>query len=509
MKKILFITLAAIWMISATSSTAKLHSRTEKANVADTVAILAEKAEKGDAVAQNTFGLWYYTGKNVKQDFRTAFTWWSKSAKQQNADAIGNMAMCLQLGKGTKKDTITALKMYKIAIKKGNNGIVPQHEAIVKNTKDMFSCRLLYDCYSNGIGVKRDAKKAEAYLRILSEGGDVESQFNLALKCLNSKRPQEAAKLFKAAAVKGYVAAIYYYGFLTFSGMGTKQDKTNGIKLMQIAADKGFKAAHYQLGKIFYNGDGTAKDIDKAIEFLGEATNENKDAAWLLAMCHLETTPPDLFLAVQWMAEAVKTHEKDFNKLMATNEGDGVYDYILGLRKYYVDKDYEAAIKMFKNVAKVSPEGYTMHAVCLANKNYGKRNLKKAIKTLEKAVKEGSVAAKYYLASIYRQEGKNKQAMELLKAAADGGIAFAQCRLGDMLFTGDGVVRDYVKAASYYLMAEKQNYLTPESAQNLITCYERGISSLPDVENYKQRITELRKITPNNNLTNMLRAIKE
>lgn len=68
MKKILFITLAAIWMISATSSTAKLHSRTEKANVADTVAILAEKAEKGDAVAQNTFGLWYYTGKNVKQD---------------------------------------------------------------------------------------------------------------------------------------------------------------------------------------------------------------------------------------------------------------------------------------------------------------------------------------------------------------------------------------------------------------------------------------------------------
>ena len=254
--------LATFFTLSAVGVTRQqIHSSAK--TVRDTVAVLMEKAEKGDAIAQNTLGLWYYTGKNVKQDYRAAFTWWSKSAKQQNPDAIGNMAMCFQLGKGTKKDSITAFKMYVIAIKEGNKSILPQHEGIVKNTGNLFSCRLLYKCYSNGVGVQRDARKAESYLRILADGGDIESQFDLALKCLNSKRVQEAAKLFKVAAEKGNVAAIYYYGYLTFNGMGTAQNKADGMKLMQIAADKGFTAAYYQLGKAYYNGDGTEKDLQK------------------------------------------------------------------------------------------------------------------------------------------------------------------------------------------------------------------------------------------------------
>ena len=508
MKKLLFIMLATFFTLSAVGVTRQqIHSSAK--TVRDTVAVLMEKAEKGDAIAQNTLGSWYYTGKNVKQDYRAAFTWWSKSAKQQNPDAIGNMAMCFQLGKGTKKDSVTAFKMYVIAIKEGNKSILPQHEAIVKNTGNLFSCRLLYKCYSNGVGVQRDARKAESYLRILADGGDIESQFDLALKCLNSKRVQEAAKLFKVAAEKGNVAAIYYYGYLTFNGMGTAQNKADGMKLMQIAADKGFTAAYYQLGKAYYNGDGTEKDLQKAVAYLGEAASNNKDAAWMLGLCHLETMPSDLFFAVQWMAESVKKYEKEFNKLLAENMEKPIYNYILGLKKYYVDKDYEAAIKVFKDVAKESPEGYTMQAVCLANKNYEKRNVKKAMKTLEKAVKEGSVVANYYLSSLYEQEGDKDQFIELLKTAADGGVAFAQCKLGDMLFMGDGMAKDYVKAAEYYLKAEKQNYLTPASAQNLIVCYERSISSLPDVKNAKQRIAELKKIKPNNNLVDMLRAIKE
>lgn len=508
MRKLLFMMLATVCALSVARA-ARHQAQTGIKLASDTVAVLTAKAEKGDAIAQNTLGLWYYTGKNVKQDYRTAFTWWSKSAQQQNADAIGNMAMCFQLGNGTKKDSVTAYKMYIIAINKGNKSILPQHEAIVKNTGSLFSSRLLYDCYTNGIGVKRDAQKAEAYLRVLAAGGDVESQFDLALKCLNSKRVEEAVRLFKAAAGQGNVAAIYYSGHLTFNGMGTKQDKVDGMKLMQIAADKGFVAAYYQLGKAYYNGDGTAKDLPKAIAYLIEAAGSNKDAAWLLGQCYLETTPPDLYLAVQWMAEAVKKHEEDFNELLAANTDKPIYNYILGLRKYYKDKDYEAAIKVFKEVAKDSPEGYTMQAVCLANKNYGKRDVKKAMKTLEKAAKKGSMVANYYLSSLYGQDGDKDKALELLRTAADGGVAFAQCKLGDMYFSGEGIAKDYVKAAEYYRKAEKQNYLSPASAQNLIACYERSISSLPDINNSKQRIAELKETKQNNNLVDMLWAITE
>lgn len=77
----------------------------------DSVAIMKEKAEKGDAVAQNQMGVWYYVGKKVKQDYKVALDWWAKSAKQNNPDAIGNMAMCYQLGNGIKKDSVMAMTL--------------------------------------------------------------------------------------------------------------------------------------------------------------------------------------------------------------------------------------------------------------------------------------------------------------------------------------------------------------------------------------------------------------
>lgn len=515
MKKLFSIIISLMMANACLTAQASVTSHNMSRNdVKDSIKSITDKAKQGNAAAQNTLGLWYYTGKNVKQDYRTALTWWSKSAEQENADATGNMALCFQLGHGTKKDSVTAIKLYKKAIKKGNKSIIPQHEAIVRNTGSAFSSRLLYDCYNEGIGVKRDTQKAEAYMKRLAETGDVKIMYALALKHLNGKQIQDAARLFKEAAAKGNTGAIYYYGYLMFKGMGVKQDKANGIKLMQKAADKGFNAACHQLGTVYYEGDGVEKDLNKALTYLKKAAATNKDAAWLTALCYINGTPQDLYFATQWMAEAARSHEKDFNRLMADNKDRALYSYILGLKKYYTDKDYDAALKLFKTTAKMkSAEGMTMQAVCMANKAYEKRNPKKAVKTLEKAIKEGSVMALYCLASLYENgegtEQDKARALDLLRKAADGGIGYAQCKLGDMYFTGEGTTQDYVQAAKYYLAAEAQNQLTPASAMKLAVCYERGISSLPDVNNAKQRIAKLKSTKVNDNLINMLKAIKE
>ena len=48
----------------------------------DTVSVVIEKAKKGDAVAQNTLGVWYYTGKDsIKQNHKAALQWWARSAQ--------------------------------------------------------------------------------------------------------------------------------------------------------------------------------------------------------------------------------------------------------------------------------------------------------------------------------------------------------------------------------------------------------------------------------------------
>ena len=507
----------AMTTLSFASCPVKKVTKTNNTPV-DTVAVIRDKAQKGDAKAQNTLGTWYYTGKeSIEQDFRQAFTWWGQSAKQGNSNAIGNMAMCYQLGRGTKKDSTMAVNLYKSAIKKGNKDIIPQHEQIVENSKSIFSCLLLRDCYLSGIGVEKDFKKASSFLEKAAEYGDMNSQFSQGLSFLNGNQADKAVEWFKRAASKGHVGAIYYYGNLMHKGMGITQNKEKGIKYLELAASKGFPMADYQLGRIYYEGDGLERDYSKAIPHLTKAAFKgNASAKWLLGTSYLKGNgvTQDYYRATQWFAEVGTTsHQKEMDKLLQ-EDNEGLYSqYLLGLKKYHVEKDYASAIEYFTKVNKAkNPEGATMLGVCMANKDYAKRNLKKAIKTLTRAC-ETSDVANYYLSAMYETgtgvDKDDKKALELLQKAADKGIAYAQCKLGDRYLTGNGVVKDFTKAAQLYLQAEAQNYLTPQSAKNLAECYKKKLSVLPDLNNAEKRIEQLGKQRNNNNLIRLLSMIEK
>lgn len=518
MKRII-VMISLLMAVSTMAFSAQPSKKNLKKEVVDSTAVIMNKAQAGDAAAQNTVGVWYYTGKDsIKQDYKQALQWWARSAKQENADAIGNMAMCYQLGRGTEKDSLMAVKLYHAAIKKGNTGIIPQHERIVKNTKSVFSSLMLRDCYQKGIGVKKDYKKATAYQEIAAEGGHVESQFAIAMNYLNSKQADKAAIWFKKAASQGNVGAIYYYGYLQFNGMGISQDKALGIKYLELASKKGFPMADYQLGKICLEGDGVEKESEKAFNYFKSAAYHGiPEAMWELGKLYMkgEGTCTDYHLATQWLAETGSTsHKKDFEKLLKDDNNGMFTQYLTGLSKYYVDKDYASAIEYFKKVEKAkNVEGTTMLGLCYANKDYSKQNEKKAFKTLTKAA-ENSKVANYYLASLYESSGigvtkDDKTAVDLLKKAADDGIALAECELGDRYMTGNGVPTDFTKAAQLYLDAEAQNQLSPESAKNLVECYKKKLSVLPDLADADKRIEKLEKQKENTNLINILKLIEK
>lgn len=513
----IFCFLMGTMVMNAAPPVKKVPQKTTPAE-ADSTEVIMKKAESGDAAAQNTVGVWYYMGKGtVQKDYSKAIKWWALSAKQDNASAIGNMAMCYQLGRGVEKDSVLAITLYEKAIKKGNAGIIPQHEEIVKNTGSAFSSTLLYECYSKGIGVKRNAKKANEYQEKIAEAGNVEFQYAVALRLLNNKQADEAVTWFKRAAKQGHTGAIYYYGYLVFNGMGIAQDKPKGIQYLELASKKDFVMANYQLGRIYHAGDGVEQDYDKAIGYIIKAAEgRNGDAQWLLGTCYLkgEGVPVNYYFATQWLAEAVaKNHKKQMNELLkADNEGT-FSQYLMGLRKYYVDKDYASAVTYFTKVDKAkNMEGKTMLGVCLANKDYSKQNLKKAVKTLTKSSVESPVA-NYYLATMYETgtgvEKDDAKALELLQKAAEGGVPYAQCKLGDRYMTGTGVAKDFTKAAQLYLKAEAQNYLTPASAKYLAMCYEQKLGVLPDMKNAQKRIESLNSQHANGNLVALLKLLEE
>lgn len=516
MKKIVIFIALAIFAGAAVNAVPSKKKPTKPAAAqVDTIAMMIDKANKGDAKAQNTVGIWYYNGKDtLRQDYKKALNYWFLSAKQGNAYAIGNMAMCYQLGRGADKDSLTAVKLYKKALTQGNKSLIPKHEQLVKNHGSLFSSLLLRDCYRDGIGTDVDQKKYAYYLEKAASAGHEASQYELALLLLNSNRADKAASWMKKAAGQGNVGATYYYGLLLFNGQGVAQNKSEGINYLKKASAKGFSMADYQLGRILYDGDGITQDYAKAVEYLKKAASKNRvDAKWLLGKCYLDGTgvDQDYASAAQWLSDAAKSHEDDLKALLK-NDKDGIFtQYLKGLKNYYVTKDFGAAIDCFKKVEKAkNVEGTAMKALCLANEGYAKRNDKKAVKILNKIAGK-SATADFALSSML-EEGRGtdvdaKRALSLLEQAADKGLASAQCALGDKCMTGDGVVKDMTKAARLYLLAEAQGRLTYLSAQNLAVCYEKKIGILPDLANAAKRIEQLRGYKINDTLVEMLKSI--
>lgn len=488
---------------------------TQEQLIADSLASLTDKASKGDAKARNTLGTWYYLGKNVPKNYERAAKYWALAAEQENVDALGNLAMCYQQGKGVKQDSTKAVGLYTRAIQKGNKDVLKQHIELADKQNNLFSSLLLYDLYTKGTGVNRDQKKAHEYLKKSASLGHVDSQVKFALLCLNEKNTKDAVTWFKKAADKGDLSSIYYYGYLLFKGMGISQDKVSGINYLEQAARRGLVSADNMLGQIYYEGDGTERDVTKAVKHLKKAALAKKgDSQFILAQCYKngEGVGQDYDLAAQWLAEAFRhQQENEVKTLVKDGSDENFRNYIDGLKKYYIDKDFETAAKLFKKTDKAGiAEGLTMQGMCLASTDNPKQNAKKAFKILTEAATKSTVA-KYQLAQLYKEGiGTDKnmdKARELILQAAEKGNGYALDEAGDIYFEGRGVAQDYVKAAEYYLQAEALSKLTSSSARNLIKCYNMGISSLPDMNKKDERIQALNKVSSADNLLEMLRKL--
>ena len=519
MKKSYFILLAiAIFTMTCEAQAQKRQARPKKKVEVkkDTLTIIQDRVKDGDAVAMNILGSWYYAGKNVEKDYKKAASMFTKAADKGNAQAIGNMAMCYQTGNGLKKDSMLAVKLYEKSVKEGNTALIKQHEEAAKKGS-AFSGMLLYDIYSQGIGVKVDEKAAYTNLKRASDANSTEAQVKYGLACMRASEHKSAANVFQKLAAKNHPTGVYYTGYLLYKGLGVNQDKTKGLSYLAKAANMGMPNADYYLGKAYLDGDGVAKDETKAVSHLEKAAvlQTRPDAKWLLGNCYLDGVgvKQDYAVAAKWLAEVAlhKDYADKFKALLSEKRQTNFNTYLNGLKAYYVNKDYNTAMKVFKQLGKSkNPEAQTMQALCLLDENYDKHNYKKGLKLLEQAAGTSAMAASK-LGEIYDKgqlvEKNPKKAVELFEKAAGKGYGEAVCRMGLKYFNGEGVPQDYVKAAKYLLRAEALQSLTAEGAKKLSTCYRNKVSGIPDLNEAAERMKELSNIKESNALLNMLRNI--
>ena len=79
------------------------------------LADLQQRAAAGDATAQFEFGVLYYYGQGVAQDYGQARAWWEKAAAQGHADAQYILGILYDEGRGVVQDYAQARAWYEKA----------------------------------------------------------------------------------------------------------------------------------------------------------------------------------------------------------------------------------------------------------------------------------------------------------------------------------------------------------------------------------------------------------
>ena len=76
---------------------------------------LSAAAKRGDALAQNNFGVCHYIGQGVAQDRQLAVVWYRLSAAQGFTPALANLARCYAAGEGVWRDETEAYAYASLA----------------------------------------------------------------------------------------------------------------------------------------------------------------------------------------------------------------------------------------------------------------------------------------------------------------------------------------------------------------------------------------------------------
>lgn len=446
----------------------------------DSLRQIKTNADRGDAKAQCIVGNWYYNGQHVTKDYAKAFDYYSKSAAQKNATAVGNLGLCYQYGKGVTADSVLAVKHYLRSMNAGNAPLLKQLEQ--RSGRGEMLASVAAGLYYAGKG--KDVNKSVMYLKKAADKGSADAQRELALVLLNHRRGMDAYQWFEQAASQGDVPSIYYCGrMLREGGMGVKSDPAKAIQYLTRASDLNFPAADYQLGQAYSLGLGVRKNSEKAREYYRRgAVGGQTNAAYQLAMSLIKEQPADYFTAVEMLEFAVpKGHAKAFERLFQPSDttlaGGDFHNFLLGM-KAYNDRDFSGAEKIFKTLDKKKiGEAKTMLAMIQLNKDNAKRNVKKGAKTLEIAVKNGDARAAYVLAGLYETgtgvTADKQRALELYRQAADAGDFSALCRLGDIYYEGLlGESRDLTKAVECYEKAGA--FRTKQATDRLADCLRTG-----------------------------------
>jgi TPR repeat protein/LysM repeat protein len=250
------------------------------------------RAYQADANAQNTLGNAYTNGDlGLNRDFVEAFKWYSRAAEQGFPQALFNLGLAFELGRGVPAEAGVAFKYYLRAAEKG-------YATAQFNVANM---------YSTGRGVPQDSFEAVLWYRQAAEQKLAEAQFNLGLAYESgngvTKDEALAAQWYESAAAQNFPLAQYNLGILLEDGRGVEKDEIAAATLYRSAAEHGIAPAQNNYGLMLFEGrGGLPPDPVEAFVWLNLAVENGVPPAARDAIAK-ELSPEQLSAAKLWLKQ--------------------------------------------------------------------------------------------------------------------------------------------------------------------------------------------------------------
>lgn len=140
-----------------------------------------------------------------------------------------------------------------------------------------------------GHGIERDDGEAVRWLRVAIENSETDEEVQDAalmglgqLYVFGQGVPQnydEAMKLFRKAADRGYSGAQWSIGNLYLNGQGVTRDYVEGVKWFRLAAEQGDLQGQRRIGAAFYFGWGVPQDYIEGHMWLNLAAAQGDEEA--------------------------------------------------------------------------------------------------------------------------------------------------------------------------------------------------------------------------------------
>jgi len=124
------------------------------------IAALSERAQAGDAAAQNELGRRYGLGLGIAKDSAASFSWYEKAVSRNFCSALANLAYMYLNGEGVPKDGKLAEKWYTKA-------------AAQNHRLAQFNLGLMY---AQGQGVEKNETTAVTWIQRAAQGGDATAE---------------------------------------------------------------------------------------------------------------------------------------------------------------------------------------------------------------------------------------------------------------------------------------------------------------------------------------------